>query len=543
MKYAGDQKNRRERTDLIMRIAGIIFPLLFVIQGYLVGIGVIRSERYISNEVFIASSALFLGIAIYCSLTPAKSKLNLYIRTWGMDFSGLLITLVTTGFATPLALGLVLMIYDAYRLLGLRGMMGASIMLAIAVMIDMYRAVESASSSAIYIIISVTGAVVISYILMMILHVQSVRQSALEKSRAQADLERDRIATLVNNLSEGVINVDTHGIVRMYNAAALNILDTNDSLNGHHIDEVLHIKNEDGRRVEIFSILKKSHVSFTRDDFYYHYSDDTIRLEISATPVRSANGGKRRRTEGGYLLLLRDVTKQKSLDEERDEFISVVSHELRTPLTIMEGSLGNLELMYQKGLTSNDRVKPTLRAAHDQVLFLSKMVNDLSTLSRAERGVADTPEDIDIAEMLKALYDEYEPQARANKLALNLDTSQKLGTIHVSRLYVTELLQNFITNAIKYTKKGTVTICAKVKEDTITFSVKDTGIGISKSDQKKIYEKFYRSEDYRTRETRGTGLGLYVSTKLARKLNTQISLKSRLDYGSEFSFSLPLKSK
>ena len=73
----------------------------------------------------------------------------------------------------------------------------------------------------------------------------------------------------------------------------------------------------------------------------------------------------------------------------------------------------------------------------------------------------------------------------------------------------------------------------------VTFAVKDTGIGISRTDQAKIFGKFYRSEDYRIRETNGTGLGLYVSVKLARKLHTKIDLTSRLNYGSTFSFSLP----
>ena len=75
--------------------------------------------------------------------------------------------------------------------------------------------------------------------------------------------------------------------------------------------------------------------------------------------------------------------------------------------------------------------------------------------------------------------------------------------------------------------------------DKARFSIKDTGIGISKTDQAKIFEKFYRSEDYRTRETGGTGLGLYISAKLDRKLGTQIELKSRLNHGSEFSFEIP----
>lgn len=101
-------------------------------------------------------------------------------------------------------------------------------------------------------------------------------------------------------------------------------------------------------------------------------------------------------------------------------------------------------------------------------------------------------------------------------------------------------MQNLITNAIKYTQKGSITISILKKGDGIEFSVADTGIGISKSEHKKIFEKFYRSEDYRTRETKGTGLGLYIVKKLAEKLSTYIKLTSKLDQGSSFSFTLPI---
>ena len=103
-----------------------------------------------------------------------------------------------------------------------------------------------------------------------------------------------------------------------------------------------------------------------------------------------------------------------------------------------------------------------------------------------------------------------------------------------------ELLQNIVTNAIKYTQTGGVTVSVKRSAPRLlTFTVKDTGIGISRSDQQHLFQKFWRSEDYRTRETGGTGLGLYVAHKLAKKLNTTIELKSRLNHGSAFSFSLP----
>jgi signal transduction histidine kinase len=239
---------------------------------------------------------------------------------------------------------------------------------------------------------------------------------------------------------------------------------------------------------------------------------------------------------------MRDVTKQKSLEEERDEFISVVSHELRTPITIVEGSLSNLELMMKQPKQPDSKfLTESLTIAHDQVVYLARMVNDLSTLSRAERGVADAPEQINVEELLHTIHQRYEKEAATRKLHLNLDLGPKLGTVNVSRLYLEELIQNFVTNALKYTKEGSVTIIAKRTKDTVEFLVSDTGIGISRSDQNKIFTKFYRSEDYRIRETNGTGLGLYVSTKLASKLNTHIEFKSRLNHGSTFSFRLPVE--
>ena len=239
-------------------------------------------------------------------------------------------------------------------------------------------------------------------------------------------------------------------------------------------------------------------------------------------------------------MIARDVTKQKSLEEERDEFISVVSHELRTPITIVEGTLSNLQVMMDMPTKPEETVlKTSIGTAHDQVLYLAKMVNDLSTLSRAERGVADAGEDINVEELMHKLHKEYEKAAAARKLHLNLDLGTKLGKIHVSRLYVEELLQNFITNAIKYTNEGNVNITVAAKKGTVHFAVKDSGIGISRSDQQKIFAKFYRSEDYRIRETNGTGLGLYVSAKLAHKIGTKIDVTSRLNHGSTFSFELP----
>jgi signal transduction histidine kinase len=243
--------------------------------------------------------------------------------------------------------------------------------------------------------------------------------------------------------------------------------------------------------------------------------------------------------QSGYVLLLRDITREKSLEEERDEFISVVSHELRTPIAISEGNISNARYIVEKS-GDLEAVKKALKEAHNQVQFLSDMINDLSTLSRAERGVLTyNVEPINVHEMMSELTSNYAPQAEAKGLTLHASIDPKLELLNSSKMYVREILQNFITNAIKYTNRGHISLGAKASPKGVTFTIRDTGIGISKSDQERVFDKFFRSEDYRTRQANGTGLGLYVTMKLTRLIHAEISLKSELNKGSTFTIFMP----
>jgi two-component system phosphate regulon sensor histidine kinase PhoR len=363
------------------------------------------------------------------------------------------------------------------------------------------------------------------------------------KTKAVEDLlARDRTLTIINNLADGVVSTDGEGVINLYNAACLNLLDTNDSLNGKHIDDVLALYDVEDKPFSVFKQLKKLTKVTKREDLRYKFDeDDIMRLEVTSSPIRSSySRSKHGETHDGYIIILRDITKAKSLEEERDEFISVVSHELRTPIAITEGTISNVQAMMGHPNTTQEMLEDAVTTAHEQIVFLASMVNDLSTLSRAERGVADETELIDIKELIAALHDKYHKEATAKKLQLDMDVGPKVGQVSVSRLYLEELLQNFITNSIKYTKQGSVKIIARQKSNKVTISVKDTGIGISKSEHKKVFDKFYRSEDYRTRETGGSGLGLYIGAKLARKLHTKIDIVSRLNHGSTFSITLPV---
>ena len=355
-----------------------------------------------------------------------------------------------------------------------------------------------------------------------------------------ASAEHEQILTIVNNLADAVFSMDMDGIVRLYNAAGLNLLDTNASVEGKHINDIFTLEDEDGSPADLFAAIKKAHSVTVDDSLRMKTGDEIMRLELTYAPIRSSfSATDPSGTSQGYILIARDVTRLKSLEEERDEFISVVSHELRTPVTVAEGTISNAQVMLERNLSDKKQLERSLEEAHEQVIYLAKMVNDLSTLSRAERGIASESESIDVAQLAHDLHGEYHSEAEKAGLHFNLELAPKLGHVHVSRLYLHELLQNFITNAIKYTREGSIILKIGRTDDTVRFEVSDTGIGISKSDQVKVFDKFYRSEDYRTRETNGTGLGLYVTRKLAKKMNSKIELKSRLNHGSTFSFSLP----
>lgn len=350
-------------------------------------------------------------------------------------------------------------------------------------------------------------------------------------------LEHQRLTSLINSMADAVIAVDQDVKVVLYNAAALNIFDVNSIKAGSDLSGLLKPVDKDNQPHDITDMVKEAKVPTTSRDLLLTYPDGSkINLYMSIAPVHLGYGATGQR---GYVLLLRDITREKSLEEERDEFISVVSHELRTPIAISEGNIGNAEYIVEKSGDMN-AVKEALKEAHKQILFLAAMINDLSTLSRAERGTLKVEaESINVHDLVTELAANYTPDAQAKHLEIKAEIDPKLELLYSSKLYVQEVLQNFITNAIKYTAKGHVTIEAKADPKGVLFAISDTGIGISRGDQERVFDKFFRSEDFRTRQANGTGLGLYVTMKLARLLHADIQLKSELNQGSTFSVFIP----
>jgi signal transduction histidine kinase len=358
-----------------------------------------------------------------------------------------------------------------------------------------------------------------------------------------AVFEHERLMSLINSMVDGVVAVNERTTVDIYNGAALNILDLNSSIQGKPLSTVCHLLDNNNQPVDIVGLVAAAKKAFVSRDYRLQYIDGSrINLYLSIAPVHLGYG-KTGEGQNNYVIVLRDISREKSLEEERDEFISVVSHELRTPITIAEGNISNAQMIFERGSAGPGgaaKITKALKDAHKQTLFLADMINDLSTLSRAERGVLTIAiESININDLLTELARAYLPEAEAKHLEIYTDLSPKMELLLSAKLYVKEILQNFITNALKYTQQGHVSLSTQSQDKGVLISVTDTGIGISKSDQDRIYDKFFRSENYETRQTSGTGLGLYVSMKLARLLHATITTTSELGKGSTFTIYLP----
>lgn len=362
-------------------------------------------------------------------------------------------------------------------------------------------------------------------------------RSEFKKAATRIEVEREQLRSLINSMADAVMATDLEGKIQIYNGASLILLNTNASLENKPFDNFLTLYDTDGKHVDVLADARSQGRAIKREDLHFISNEnEPTDIYINIAPIRSNFGAQ----DQGFIILLRDITKEKSLEEERDEFISVTSHELRTPVAIAEANISTALLPnVSKGMEPN--VRQLLDQAHSNIIFLGDLINDMTTLARAERGDLEvTAEPLVPGDLLKQLAHDYEKEAQAKGLSISVNVAPDAPRIQTSKLYVHEILQNFLTNAIKYTPKGAVELSAKPGDkERVVFAVKDSGIGIGKSDRAKVFSKFYRSEDYRTRQTRGTGLGLYITLKLAERLQGKIWFDSELNKGSTFYLEIP----
>lgn len=230
------------------------------------------------------------------------------------------------------------------------------------------------------------------------------------------------------------------------------------------------------------------------------------------------------------------------LDKMKDEFLSLASHELRTPMTAIKGYVW----MVQNGKAGviTDTTRNYLDIVYKSTERLIHLVNDMLDISRIESGKVQLhPEPVNIPDIINQVKNEFSAQARDKQMSLSASVIDSLPQISADKDKITQVLENLVGNAMKYTPEGgKITLSAIPKDSTVEISVTDTGKGISAEDLPKLFTKFTRlgGESLTTFSQPGTGLGLYLAKQYIELHHGKIWAASTLGSGSTFTFSLPV---
>jgi len=239
-------------------------------------------------------------------------------------------------------------------------------------------------------------------------------------------------------------------------------------------------------------------------------------------------------------LVVQSFEKLAEANRMKTEFIGIVSHQLRSPLSnlnwaiefLMSGSPGRIteqQVEYFKILKENSS-------------RMQELVSDLLTVSRIQSATLPiNQKQFSLIDLTKKTLKQFEPFARASNVELGLERQSDSGLIMADPDQIKQVISNLIDNAIRYIKgKGKVTIKIEHKGRHIYFEIKDTGVGISKQDQKYIFQKFFRAQGVLKHQTQGSGLGLFIAKSIIKRSGGKIGFKSQEGEGSTFYFTLPI---
>jgi signal transduction histidine kinase len=252
----------------------------------------------------------------------------------------------------------------------------------------------------------------------------------------------------------------------------------------------------------------------------------------SVTPIES---GDRRAT--GKVCLLWDITHFKKLDMLKSEFVSTVSHDLRVPLTLMRGYIKMLPMVGTTNIQQREYIQKIMQSA-DQ---MARLVDNVLDLGRIEAGLGLKREEIEIVEIISEVINTYRPQAISKQIGLKVDIAEGMPQVNVDPTLLRQALTNLVDNAIHFTPtEGQVVVSAHLKGEDLQISVEDTGVGISPTDQARLFEKFYQIRRNKETDKGGSGLGLAIVKSIVEQHGGHVKVESQLGKGSTFTMEIPL---
>lgn len=233
------------------------------------------------------------------------------------------------------------------------------------------------------------------------------------------------------------------------------------------------------------------------------------------------------------------VSHLKQAEKDKTEILSLVAHQLKTPLALIRWSTESV--LHNTKLTKKERerLEESIGTTHVMYRTIEDLSHTFKLIGKAGRQYLKY-ERIDVDDALAEMLSEYKSVAKQHRIKIKLIKPNKDIFINVDRIFFKHAIANLVDNALKYSPAGsTVTITIKRERANVTIAVADSGIGISTVDQKRIFERFFRSDEARKVHEHGTGLGLYLVQTIIHKLNGHIELKSTLGRGTTFTVTLP----
>ncbi|MDH5765330.1 MAG: GAF domain-containing sensor histidine kinase [Gammaproteobacteria bacterium] len=242
-------------------------------------------------------------------------------------------------------------------------------------------------------------------------------------------------------------------------------------------------------------------------------------------------------TCANILLANRAQKEQKRNEKIKSDFVSIVSHELRTPMTAIRGSLGLLDGIYKEQLP--DQAKEIITTANQGCIRMLRLLDDILDVQRMETGTIEiTPGKCNLKNIIIKVLDELDAQIKQAEVQVKTHIEDNL-IIQADSDRMSQIIINLISNAIKFTPKGILTISAKDHGDRTTINIEDNGKGIPEEELPHIFDKFHQIGDVNTRNNNGVGLGLFIVKKLVEKHGGTIEASSELDKGTCFTINLP----
>ncbi|MEK7552814.1 MAG: ATP-binding protein [Patescibacteria group bacterium] len=354
--------------------------------------------------------------------------------------------------------------------------------------------------------------------------------------------KQNQLNAILSSMAEGLIAIDNERRVILMNQAAGILLRTAPSeATGQDIRTVL-VSGRDGRELSYDSLpiekamAERNIISISLLDQISVKAKNGrwFPVAMMIAPLLTHN------EVSGAIILFRDITKEKEIDQAKTEFVSLASHQLKTPLSAVNWYS---EMMLEEEVGPlNDKQREYLHNLQDSNRRMVELVNSLLNVSRIELGTfAIDPAPTNFAAVADEVLVELAPPVAAKNLSLNKQYDPAVPVINADPKLVRIIFQNLLSNAVKYTPAGgTITLTISRAGEQVSIKVTDTGYGIPNAARGKIFTKLFRADNIRDKEAEGTGLGLYIVRAIVEAAGGQIWFDSLEGQGTSFTVTLPL---